>query len=389
MIKKIAIGFVVFFSLAGAVVHWLVPGLVESGQNRNLHHEDYEISRRAQSLHSTLFVADLHADSLLWKRNLLKRSQRGHLDLPRLLAGNVALQVFSATTKSPAGLNYEINEAGSDDITKLALAQFWPPETWTSLFARAEYQLDKLKQFAEASENRLRLITSATELRELVKQRREGAEIVGAVYLIEGAHPLEGKVDNLNRLFDQGLRVMGLVHFFDNELGGSLHGISRAGLTDFGRAAVQRANELDVIIDVAHSSPKMVREVLALSTKPVILSHGGVVGKCDKNRNLSDELMRSIADKGGLLGVGYWDAAVCDTSPEGIVSSIRYAIDLMGEDHVALGSDYDGAVAVAVDTSELAVLTQTMLHQGFTEQEIRKVMGLNVQRFFLRNLPAN
>ncbi|MEM7283254.1 MAG: membrane dipeptidase [Pseudomonadota bacterium] len=382
-------GFIILLMLIGAALHWVAPGLVEGGMNENLPHKDYVINEEAQSLHRSLFVADLHADSLLWKRDLLKRSERGHLDLPRLLSGNVALQVFSATTKSPAGLNYEINEAVSDDITKLALAQFWPPATWTSLFARAEYQLDKLKGFADASEDRLRLITSAAELRALIKKRNDGDKVVGAVYLIEGAHPLEGKVDNLNRLFDQGLRVMGLVHFFDNELGGSLHGLSRAGLTEFGRAAVKRANELNVIIDVAHSSPKMVREVLELSTKPVILSHGGVIGKCDKNRNLSDELMRSIAEKGGLLGVGYWDGAVCDTSPEGIVSSIRYAIDLMGEDHVSLGSDYDGAVAVAVDTSELAVLTQTMLQQGFTEQEIRKVMGLNAQRFFLDNLPMN
>ena len=142
-----------------------------------------------------------------------------------------------------------------------------------------------------------------------------------------------------------------------------------------------------MIIDIAHSSPAMVEDVLELSTAPVILSHGGFKGACDTPRNLSDDLMQRIADAGGLIGVGYWDAAVCDPSPTGIVKSIRYGIDLLGVDHVALGSDYDGTVAVPFDTSELAVLTETMLQQGFSEDEIRKVMGDNVRRFMLENLP--
>jgi microsomal dipeptidase-like Zn-dependent dipeptidase len=86
-------------------------------------------------------------------------------------------------------------------------------------------------------------------------------------------------------------------------------------------------------------------------------------------------------------GIGYWDAAVCDVSPAGVVASIRYAIDLLGAEHVALGSDYDGATAVAFDTSELAVLTDAMLAARFREQEIRLVMGENVKRFLLEYLP--
>jgi microsomal dipeptidase-like Zn-dependent dipeptidase len=93
-----------------------------------------------------------------------------------------------------------------------------------------------------------------------------------------------------------------------------------------------------------------------------------------------------IASHGGLIGVGFWDAAVCDITPEGVVRSIRYAIDLLGEDHVALGSDYDGTTEVAFDSSELSVLTQLMMDQGFTEEEIRKVMGENAVNFFLENL---
>jgi microsomal dipeptidase-like Zn-dependent dipeptidase len=224
-------------------------------------------------------------------------------------------------------------------------------------------------------------------MQDFVERRNSSGPLLAAVYLIEGAHPLEGELENLDRLFEQGLRIVGLTHFFDNELGGSLHGVSGKGLSEFGKAVVRRAAELGLIIDVAHASPAMVAEVLEMSDRPVILSHGGVKGACDTARNLDDVLMRRIADHGGLVGIGYWDAAVCDITPAGVVKAIRYAIDLLGIEHVALGSDYDGATAVLFDVSELAVLTGAMLDARFSENEIRGVMGENVKQFLLENLP--
>jgi len=363
----------------------ILPERIEAGMNTVIAHEPYAISERAQRLHRDLFIADLHSDSLLWNRNLLQRSDIGHMDVPRLREGNVALQVFSATTKSPSGLNYDRNNAGSDDVTRLALISLWPPRTWTSIYERAVYQLQKLRNLEARGD--LSLITSRQDLQDFLLRRAADNSAIAALYLIEGAHPLEGDLDNLDRLFAQGLRIVGLTHFFDNELGGSLHGISGDGLSEFGRAVLERANGLDMIIDVAHASPRMVADVLQESTSPVILSHGGLKGVCDTARNLDDELMQEIAESGGLVGIGYWDAAVCDVSPQGVVRAIRYAIDLLGVTHVALGSDYDGTVAVSFDTSELAVLTETMLEAGFSEYEIRMVMGENVKRFLLENLP--
>ena len=283
--------------------------------------------------------------------------------------------------------NYERNEAGSDNITLLAVASFWPPRTWTSLYERAAYQLDKLGTLDRDSE--LRLLRTQSDLLDLLAERERGEPGIGAVYLIEGAHPLEGDLANLDRLFDAGLRIVGLTHFFDNELGGSLHGVGRHGLSEFGAQIVDRAAELGMIIDIAHASPAMVDDVLARSPRPVILSHGGLHGVCPNARNLDDALMLRIAAAGGLVGIGYWDAAVCEVSPAGVVASIRYAIDLLGAEHVALGSDYDGATAVSFDTSELAVLTDTMLAAGFSEDEIRLVMGENVKRFLLKYLPRS
>jgi microsomal dipeptidase-like Zn-dependent dipeptidase len=179
---------------------------------------------------------------------------------------------------------------------------------------------------------------------------------------------------------------LGLHHFFDNRLGGSLHGESRQGLTDFGRQVVQKAVDMGFIIDVAHSSPASVDQVLALNPNPVIVSHTGIKGTCNSSRNLADEQMQRIAAAGGLIGIGYWNA-VCDISPGGVATTIKYAIDLVGVDHVALGSDYDGATTVAFDTSQLALVTGALLDAGLSESQIRQVMGENQLRFFSAQLP--
>jgi len=366
----------------------LLPGILERSMNRVEPGAAYPVSEEAQALHDSLFIADLHTDSTLWQRNLAQESNRGHVDLPRLRQGNVALQVFSATTKSPRGQNYESNTSGSDNITLLAIIQGWPLDTWDSLYARASYQLDLLHALANDPDANLLLVRNRGDLETLLADRDRGKQVTGAMYLIEGAHPLEGDLDNLDRLRERGLHFVGLTHFFDNRLGGSLHGVSQAGLTDFGKDVVRRAEALGMNIDIAHASPQMVRDVLAISSRPVILSHGGFKGICDTPRNLDDSLMREVAEQGGIIGVGYWDGAICDPTPAGIARAIRYGIDLLGIDHVALGSDFDGTVTTPFDTSGLAALTQAMLDQGFSTEEIRAVTGENMKRYLMQQLPS-
>lgn len=387
MLKKVLFGVLALLIVTVVLGRLMLPALLESSMNVVDAHEPYTISEQAQQLHDSLFIVDLHSDSLLWERDLSERSSRGQVDLPRMREGNVAIQVFSATTKSPTGQNYESNTEGSDTITPLAIVSGWPTSTWNSLFARAQYQLDKLHSLVAANKPDLIFIRRKADLESLVSARQSDRNVVGAMYLIEGAHPLEGDVKHLDRLHAKGLHFLGLTHFFDNKMGGSLHGISGEGLADFGREVVARADQLDMTIDIAHASPQMVRDVLELSQRPVILSHGGFRGHCDSPRNLDDKLMLQVADAGGIIGVGYWDATACDYTLAGIAKSIRYGIELMGLEHIALGSDYDGAVTTSLDTSELAALTQAMLDQDFTETEIRAVMGGNALRFLREQLP--
>jgi len=148
-------------------------------------------------------------------------------------------------------------------------------------------------------------------------------------------------------------------------------------------------HDMNIIVDVAHSSEKVVTDVLALSPKPIIISHGGIRSDCanTQKRNLPDHQLVEIARRGGLLGVGYFDGAICDITPAGIADAIIGAVELMGIDAVALGSDFDGGVKTALDTSELAAITQALKDRGVSNADIRKIMGGNVKRFLARHLP--
>lgn len=385
---KWAGGFLALLAVVMAIVFAVAPGRIENSMNLVLPHEVAAISNAAQELHASLTIGDLHADSAIWQRDLRSRSARGHVDLPRLREGNVALQAFTIVSKSPSARNYERNSADAiDTITILAVLQRWPLRTWTSLTERALYQAGKLSAIEVSDPGQLIILRDRSDLEALLAARAGGATTVGALIGVEGAHALDDNLANLDRFYDVGIRMIGLQHFFDNALGGSLHGEGGHGLTAFGRAVVSRLDERGIIIDVAHSSPESVSDTLDLTDRPLVVSHTGFQGHCATPRNIDDALMQRIAAKGGLIGVGYWDAAVCDVSPRGIVSAIRYGIDLVGVDHVALGSDYDGTVEVPFDTSELAVLTDTMLQEGFSKTEIRKVMGGNFVRFLRENLP--
>jgi microsomal dipeptidase-like Zn-dependent dipeptidase len=373
--------------LAVAAFLIFAPGYVEKSRNTVAPHDPFDVSAEAQALHDTLIVGDWHADTLLWKRNPLKRANRGQVDIPRLIEGNVALQVFTAVTKSPAGQNYDENSADAqDNITLLAIGQLWPVATWDSLYERALFQAARLHKAAADSDGQLRVITTRAEMEQLLADRAAGQNVTGGMLGVEGAHPLEGDFANLQGLQDAGYRVIGLQHFFDNELGGSLHGTGNKGLTDFGRKVVAAIEERNLVLDLAHSSPQVAKDVLAMTDMPIIVSHTGIHSNCPVKRNFEDALMRDIAATGGVVGIGYWADVTCDDSPLGVAKTIRAAVDVVGEDHVSLGSDFDGSVPTAFDTAEVAAITQALMVQGLSEPQIRKVMGGNMLRVLRERL---
>lgn len=374
-------------ALIALAVFFSLPRIVDQRMNTLQLAPPYSASERARALHDTLFIADLHDDALLWSRDLLKRYEYGHSDLPRLQAGRVGLQVFSTVTKTPKGLNFERNAADSDSITMLAMAQRWPVRTWGSLLERALYQSEKLHAAAAGSGGKLRIVRTQADLSDIVKTRTPASGLLAAVLATEGLHPLEGKLDNIDKLYDAGFRITGLTHFFDNEVGGSAHGWDKGGLTPFGKQVVKRLEEKSLIVDLAHASPKVIDDVLALAQRPVLVSHTGVQGTCPGPRNLSDAHVKAIAAQGGVIGIAYFHGAVCDMTAAGIVRAIQHGVKLAGVKHIALGSDFDGATRVAFDTSGLVLLTQGLLQAGFSEGDIAGIMGGNVKRLLLAQLP--
>ncbi|MCV2871321.1 membrane dipeptidase [Defluviimonas sp. WL0050] len=382
------IGFLLVVGLFGFLA--LGPEIADRMQNPVTKHDPWPVTPAAQAMHERLIIGDMHADTLLWDRDLTKRQTRGHVDLPRLAEGNVALQVFTTVTKSPSGLNYEENAAEArDDITLLYIGQLRPFRAWLDLTERALEQARQLAIAEEKAPEMLKIIRSRADLTEVLRRRSEGEQVVGGILGAEGGHALGDDQTNLGKLYDAGFRLIGLTHFFDNEIGGSLHGEAgaEAGLTRFGRSVVEEMIRRHMIIDLAHASPQTARDVLDMTDMPVVVSHTGIRSHCETVRNFPDDLMRAIAAEGGLIGIGFWADVTCDDTPAGIAGAIIAAIGVVGEDHVALGSDFDGAVRTTFDASELAALTQALIDRGLPEDVIAKVMGGNMVRFLQAALP--
>lgn len=369
------------------VFFFVLPSLVDKWQNPVVQAPPYSVSEKARDLHERLLITDLHADSLLWNRDLSQKSAQGQIDFPRMREGNLALQFFTVVTKSPRDLNIESNSGDTDNIFWLSLAQRQPLENLFSLTKRALGQAERLHQYARDERGKFIVIRTKTDLRQFLARRETEKDLIAGILGIEGAHALDGRVENVETLFAAGFRMMSPSHFFDTEMGGSVHGVEKYGLTDAGREMIRRMEASGMLVDVAHASPKTIEDILGMATRPVLVSHTGVRGTCPNNRNLTDEQLKAIAATGGVIGIGFWDTAVCGEDPQAIARAIRYTVNIVGVKHVALGSDFDGSVKTPFDGSGMALLTEALLAENFSELEIEQIMGGNVLRLLTENLP--
>jgi membrane dipeptidase len=343
-----------------------------------------EISDEAYKLHQELFVIDFHSDSLLWKRDLLQKASHSHVDIPRLIEGNVAIELFGIVTKIPRELNFDKNSNSSTDlISVIALVQQWPNQTWGKLLPRALYLADKLDKFDKESNGKFRVLHSKKDLDEYLniwnylKQHHLPLNVTAGLLGVEGAQALDGNISNVEVLYNAGVRYMGLAHFFDNEICGSAHGETKYGLTELGKQVVREMERLGMLVDVAHVSEATVDDVLKIATKPVISSHTGIRSICPGPRNLKDEHLVSIAKTGGLVNIGFFKGAQCELTLKAILDSIDYVVKLIGVDYVGLGSDFDGAVKTPFDVTGLVELTQGLLLRGYKANDIANIMGGN------------
>ncbi len=337
------------------------------------------VDAAAMALHSSTFVVDLHCDSLLGGRDLLSRSVDGHVDVPRLLEGQVGLAVFTIVTQFPWVPRQQGNAQHSllpDAITGLAISQGWPQETWGSLQQRALYQAQEMHGFVARSKGKLTLITSQPELEHYIDERKarcpsgvnaaQRCDMTAALLGIEGLHALELTPESsvadmearLLIMYDAGVRLLGLSHFIDNALSGSAHGEDpmKIGLSPLGARLVPLAEQMGFVLDLAHVSEPAMRTVLGLVTKPVVVSHTGLKRCVDSPRTLSDEMARLVAASGGVLGIGLWPKVQPSAKISAILETIHDAVELIGPDAVSIGSDFDGGVSIprGLDAAGLA-----------------------------------
>ena len=390
MIIRRTIGALVLILLtAGIVFFTSAADWFDARNNTVVATAPFNVSPAAKTLHAKLRIADMHSDQLLWTRDLLRKSDVGSTDLPRLIEGNVAIQLFSTVSRIPRELSNDKNSSTSFDLlTVLTLGQLRPLDNWTSPLARAVYTSRKLHDAADRAGSKLIIITNAGELTRALEMRSANPATVIALLSLEGMQVLEGKPENLKTLYALGFRMAGLAHFFDNEIAGSAHGEQKGGLTAMGREIIKKMEEKGIIIDLAHASAQTVDDVLAMATRPVVVSHGGVFAQCPSPRTLTDDQLRRIGANGGVVGIGFWPVAVCDSTAKGVAKAIVHAVKVAGVEHVGLGSDWDGDVRQAFGADGVVLLTDALLKEGLSEEDIAKVMGENVIRLLLQGLPA-
>ncbi len=386
MLRKFLKYFAIVFVIAAIAFFVFAPAIIDKSKNKVT--GNVVNPPKVSWYDSIPFIADLHCDVLLWDRNILKRHNYGHVDIPRMQEANMAFEVFTVVSKTPKGINIEKNDDKTDQVALLSFVQLRNPRDWFSIKARALHQCDALFATAKKSKGQFRVITNQEELKKYISDRGANKNLTAGMLGIEGAQCLNDDIDNLQVFYNAGVRYIGLTHFFDNEWAGSAHGVNKGGLTEKGKQLIKRMDSLHMIIDLAHASPITIDDIFSLTQSPLLISHTGVKGICNNTRNLSDAHLLEIGRRNGLVGIGLWETAVCGTDAEATAKSIRYVADKIGVDKVALGSDFDGAITAPFDVTGFPLIVNALIKEGFNKEEIYKIMGGNVRDFMLRNLPA-
>jgi membrane dipeptidase len=325
----------------------------------------------AAALHRTAYVADAHADSLLWNRDLRVRQRKGHVDFVRLREGGVRLQAFTVVTRGFPLLG---------GFSPFAAWHGWPLAAVVGPWARAQFQIARLHAFCADATARARVVTSRAELD---AAEREG--VLACVLGIEGGHALEGRVARVAELAKQGVRFLGLTHLASNRLGGaSTPGMRARGLSPFGAEVVSAMGALGLAVDVAHASPRLLEALLLQKEASVFCSHTGVQGATQTWRNLPDDALRSIANRGGVVGILFGTVYLGGHELADVARHLEHAVKVAGEDAVCLGSDFDGFVQLPHgmrDVSDLPRLTEVLLARGHPWPRVEKLLGQNLRRF--------
>jgi membrane dipeptidase len=370
-------------------------------------------AQKNSKLHRTAILVDTHNDfpsAAIEKGLAIDQDLRGkaHTDLSRLKSGGVDIQVFSI---------------------------FCGPEQQKP-YAWANQEIDSVQAWAARNPSKILLVNNSADLQRAIRERK-----LGAMMGVEGGHMIEDKLENLEALYQRGVRYMTLTwnnstswasSAWDEEL--HRDSLPHTGLNDFGKSVVRKMNELGMIIDVSHVGEKTFWDAMAITTKPVIASHSCVKQICPHRRNLTDEQIKAIAKNGGVIHLNFYagfidssyerkrDAFMAGHKPEVeqlvsqkiqpdyavmmvmekyqdeinrivpplsvLLDHLDYIVRLAGVDHVGLGSDFDGIEAPPRGlrgVEDFPKITEALRKRGYSKRDIRKILGEN----FIRVLKAN
>jgi len=323
------------------------------------------------------------------RRDFLARSDDGHFDLPRAREGNLVGGLFAMFAKPPLPPKGDFIK--TIDGYEVRLAEPLDPG-----YAREsiDAQFRALTRLTARSEGQIRI---ATTLHEIATARRDGKFSI--VLHMEGADAIDADLGDLYRLHAAGLRSLGLVWSRPNIFG---HGVPFAyprspdtgpGLTSAGKELVRACNQLGIMVDLAHLNERGFWDAAAMTTAPLVVTHACAHAVCASTRNLTDRQLDAIRESDGVVG---FNLSVNDVRPdarldantpmETIVRHLDYLVRRLGEDRVALGSDFDGAVMPRPikDASGLPQLVEALRAYGFDDGALRKIMLENWMRVFRR-----
>jgi membrane dipeptidase len=364
------------------------------------------VSDQAKKLQSSSIVIDTHDDTtqrlLDPKFDLSVRHKDGNIDVPRMKEGGLTGIFFSIWISS---------KILGPDAVKQALDQ-----------------IDAVRETVRKHPNDLLLATAAADVREAKKQHK-----IAALIGVEGGHMMGNDLSVLRTFAVLGVRYMTLTHMDNNEWAdSSTDKPAHNGLTDFGKDVVREMNRLGIVVDISHVSDKTFYDALETSTAPVFASHSSCRAICNAARNMTDDMIRDLASHGGVIQINYHvgflsqefrdyekahpeaekeikdevakrcgdneacklvagDEVVRDFMQSGklpkvdwtaIVDHIDHAVKIAGVDHVGLGSDFDGAVMPLgmQDVTHIPQITDALLKKGYSESDIRKILGENTLR---------
>ena len=326
---------------------------------------DDEVSR----LHMDALVVDTHCDTLkclsprftrprdsMWDDRSApgfgERSSLGHVDIPRLMEGGVDCQVFAVSSARERAPPYPLRTA-----------------------------LEMIEVFNRECERNPETIAPVTCHREIVEAVEGGR--VAAMLSIEGADVIEGELSMLGVFHRLGVRMVGLVHSLRNLLAdGVTDRRTGGGLSELGVQAVEEMDRLGVIVDVSHINDAGFWDVMEVARGPVIASHSNCRAICDHPRNMTDEMIVALAEGDGVMGMNFAPSFVHPTRPsvETMVDHMDHVVELVGPDHVGLGSDFDGIPSTPVgleDVTKMPSITVELVERGYREEDVRKILGGN------------